>query len=37
VISDIMPETQRLKVLLTIFERETPMELTFDQVEKIEE
>ena len=37
VISEIMPETQRLKVLLTIFERETPMELTFDQVEKIEE
>ena len=37
VISEIMPEQQRLKVLLTIFERETPMELTFDQVEKIEE
>lgn len=34
-ISEIMPETQRLKVLVTIFERETPLELRFDQVEKI--
>lgn len=34
-ISEVMPETQRLKVLVTIFERETPLELRFDQVEKI--
>ncbi len=34
-ISEIMPETQRLKVLVTIFERETPLELRFDQVEKL--
>ena len=33
-ISEIMPETQKLKVLVTIFERETPMELGFDQVRK---
>lgn len=33
-ISEIMPETQKLKVLVTIFERETPMELSFDQVRK---
>ncbi len=35
-ISEIMPETQKLKVLVTIFERETPMELGFDQVQKLE-
>ncbi|WP_315298390.1 transcription termination/antitermination protein NusG [uncultured Actinomyces sp.] len=34
-ISEIMPETQKLKVLVTIFERETPLELGFDQVEKL--
>lgn len=28
------PDHQKLKVLVTIFERETPVELTFDQVEK---
>lgn len=33
-ISEIMPESQKLKVLVTIFERETPMELSFDQVRK---
>ena len=36
-ISEIMPETQKLKVLVTIFERETPLELGFDQVEKLEQ
>ncbi len=36
VISEIMPESQKLKVLVTIFERETPLELSFDQVEKLE-
>lgn len=36
-ISEIMPEQQKLKVLVTIFERETPMELGFDQVEKIDQ
>ncbi len=35
-ISEIMPEQKKLKVLVTIFERETPMELGFDQVERIE-
>lgn len=34
-ISEIMVETQKLKVLVTIFERETPMELGFDQVRKV--
>lgn len=34
-ISEIMTETQRLKVLVTIFERETPLELRFDQVQKL--
>lgn len=36
-ISEIMPETKKLKVLVTIFERETPLELGFDQVEKIDQ
>lgn len=36
-ISEIMPETQKLKVLVTIFERETPLELGFNQVEKLEQ
>ncbi|WP_051125745.1 transcription termination/antitermination protein NusG [Schaalia vaccimaxillae] len=36
-ISEIMPETQKLKVLVTIFERETPLELNFDQVQKLEQ
>ena len=35
-ISEIMPETQKLKVLVTIFERETPMELGFEQVRKLD-
>ena len=35
-ISEIMAETQRLKVLVTIFERETPLELRFDQVQKLD-
>lgn len=36
-ISEISPETEKLKVLVTIFERETPLELSFDQVAKREE
>ncbi|MDO4257988.1 MAG: transcription termination/antitermination protein NusG [Actinomycetaceae bacterium] len=36
IVSEIMPETNKLKVLVTIFERETPLELGFDQVEKME-
>lgn len=36
-ISEIMPDQQKLKVLVTIFERETPMELGFDQVEKLDQ
>ncbi len=34
-IAEIYPDTSKLKVLVTIFERETPVELNFDQVEKI--
>lgn len=33
-ITEIMPEARKLKVLVTIFERETPMELAFEQVQK---
>lgn len=35
-IAEITPETQKLKVLVTIFERETPVELNFDQVAHID-
>ena len=34
-ISEITPESQKLKVLVTIFGRETPVELSFSQVTKI--
>ena len=34
-ISEINPDTQRLKVLVAIFGRETPVELSFDQISKI--
>ncbi len=34
-ISDIMPEQAKLKVLVSIFGRETPVELSFNQVQKI--
>ncbi|MDY2941727.1 MAG: transcription termination/antitermination protein NusG [Varibaculum sp.] len=34
-ISEIMPEQQKLKVLVVIFDRETPVELSFNQVAKI--
>jgi transcription termination/antitermination protein NusG len=34
-VSEISPETQKLKVLVSIFGRETPVELSFDQVSKI--
>ncbi len=34
-ISEINPDQQRLKVLVTIFGRETPVELTFNQVQKL--
>ncbi|MDK7123022.1 transcription termination/antitermination protein NusG [Pauljensenia sp. UMB6358] len=36
-ISEISPETEKLKVLVMIFERETPLELGFDQVAKRED
>lgn len=36
-ISEIAPDTQKLKVLVTIFERETPLELAFSQVAKRED
>jgi transcriptional antiterminator NusG len=34
-ISEIIPEQQKLKVLVSIFGRETPVELSFNQVAKI--
>jgi transcription termination/antitermination protein NusG len=34
-ISEINPDTQKLKVLVSIFGRETPVELSFSQVSKI--
>jgi transcriptional antiterminator NusG len=34
-ISEVMPEQQKLKVLVSIFGRETPVELGFNQVAKI--
>ena len=34
-ISEIMPEQGKLKVLVSIFGRETPVELSFNQVQKI--
>lgn len=34
-ISEVMPEQQKLKVLVSIFGRETPVELGFNQVSKI--
>ncbi|KNX36349.1 transcription termination/antitermination protein NusG [Luteipulveratus halotolerans] len=34
-ISEISPDTQKLKVLVSIFGRETPVELAFNQVAKI--
>ena len=34
-ISEIHTEAQKLQVLVTIFGRETPVELSFDQVTKL--
>jgi transcriptional antiterminator NusG len=34
-ISEIMPEQAKLKVLVSIFGRETPVELSFAQVQKL--
>ena len=34
-ISEVMPDAGKVKVMVSIFGRETPVELTFDQVEKI--
>jgi transcription termination/antitermination protein NusG len=34
-VNEINPESQKLKVLVSIFGRETPVELSFDQVAKI--
>ena len=36
VVSEVNPETQKLNVLVNLFGRDTPMELVFNQVEKIE-
>ena len=34
-ISEVMPDAGKVKVMVSIFGRETPVELTFEQVEKI--
>jgi transcriptional antiterminator NusG len=34
-VNEINADTQKLKVLVSIFGRETPVELSFDQVEKV--
>jgi transcriptional antiterminator NusG len=36
VISEVQPATQKLTVLVSIFGRDTPVELNFDQVEKLD-
>ncbi len=35
VVSEVMPEAGKVKVMVSIFGRETPVELPFEQVEKI--
>ena len=35
-IVEVNPEQQKLKVLVDIFERQVPVELSFDQVKKID-
>ena len=35
-IVDVNPDQQKLKVLVSIFEREVPAELWFDQVKKLD-
>ena len=34
-VSEVMPESGKVKVMLTIFGRETPVELTLDQISVI--
>ncbi len=34
-VSEVMPEAGKVRVMISIFGRETPVELTFEQVEKI--
>ena len=34
-VSEVMPEAGKVKVMLTIFGRETPVELTLDQIATI--
>jgi len=36
VVSEVSPATQKLTVLVSIFGRDTPVELGFEQVEKLD-
>lgn len=35
VVSEVLPEAGKIRVMVSIFGRETPVELSFDQVEKV--
>ena len=37
VVSEVHPQTQKLTVLVSIFDRDTPVELGFGQVQKVDE
>lgn len=37
VVSEVQPQTQKLTVLVSIFDRDTPVELGFGQVQKVDE
>ncbi|MGI6217360.1 MAG: transcription termination/antitermination protein NusG [Coriobacteriales bacterium] len=36
IVSEVIPETGKVKVMVSIFGRETPVELSFDQVAKVQ-
>ena len=37
VISEVQPQTQKVTVLVSIFDRDTPVELNFSQVKKVDD